>query len=121
MILVADWLEGRDPSTEPPSLIHWADGSVATLADFARNFHHTNMMIVRPDGSLQQIFLPDFSGSAFYDTAERVWRVRPEGETIQLSLEDPFASDDDIIAEIFTFPIVYRSKINRAKLTETAH
>jgi hypothetical protein len=121
MILIATWLKGQNYPNERPSLIYWADGTVTTHEDYVRDLDCTHTGIMNPDGSMQMIFLPDLSGAVSYDNVERVWKVRPQGETIQLDMEDPFADDHDITAEIYTCPIVYSAKINRARLTQTSH
>src|SRR5258705_11001228 len=100
MILIATWLKNQDSATESPSLIYWADGSVATDEDYIQHLDRTRTVIKNPDGSVQQLFLSDLSGATFYDTVERVWKVRPQGETFRLFVEDPFADDRDIMADM---------------------
>jgi hypothetical protein len=121
MILIATWLKNQDSATESPSLIYWANGSVATHEDYIQHFDHTHAVIKNPDGSVQQLFFPDLSGATFYDTVERVWKVRPQGETFRLFVEDPFADDHDIRADMSMCPIAYSPRIDRTKLTQTSH
>lgn len=49
-----------------------------------------------------------------YDQIARTWAVSGEGvEPFGLDLTDPRAKDDQIIAELSTYPIVYRTRIHR--------
>jgi hypothetical protein len=86
-----------------------------------QHLDHTRTAIFNPDGSVQEIFLADLSGAVFYDTADRVWKVRPQGEIFPLYLEDPFADDYDIEAELSICHIRYSSRIQRLKLSQTSH
>jgi len=118
MILIAIWLEGQDP-TESPSHIYWADGKVATEEDYVRHLDHTYTFVSNPDGSLQKLVFPELSGEAFYDSTERIWKIRPLGKILRTDLGNPLAHDHDIVAEMSTFPIVYNLSVSRTKATET--
>jgi hypothetical protein len=117
MILIAVWLVGRDPA-ESPSLIYWADGTIATEEDYVRHLDDTYTFVSNPDGSLQKLVFPELSGEAFYDSIERVWKIRPHGKILQTDLRNPLAHDHDIVVEMSTFPIVYNLTVSRTKATE---
>jgi hypothetical protein len=115
MKLIASWTKDQDASMDEPSLVKWGDGTAATLDDFRK--HELDTHTFRFDGSnhLELHIFPDIVAEVTFDRAAKDWVVRGPGVvTVGLELNDPNAKDDEIIAELYTFPIVYRANIVRS-------
>jgi hypothetical protein len=99
-----------------PTSLEWEDGTPATLDDFARHQLDTYTLQAGRHGRTEQHFFPDIVAEGVFDWFAKDWVVRGPGvNTAALELHNPDATDDQIITELYTFPIVYRAKIVRLK------
>lgn len=114
MKLIATWLPDQDTCDDDPHSVRWEDGSVATVADYIEHSVGTNMWFDNSDGSQELHMLPEVVADVTYDRLAGHWSLSGPGVCPNtLNLSDPHAKDDEIIAELFTFPIVYRARIRR--------
>ena len=114
MSLIASWSPEQDASVDSPTSILWSDGRSASLAEYQDHFDNTYLYSVRADGSAVQRMFPDITADVRYDQIAGTWVVTGEGvEPFGLDLIDPRAKDDQIIAELSTYPVVYRARIHR--------
>lgn len=114
MKLIATWLPDQDISEEDPHSVRWEDGSIATLADYAEHSIDTHMWLGGGDDPQEMHMLPQVVADVIYDRITGHWRLNGPGVCPNiLTLSDPHAKDDEIVAEIYTFPIVYRARICR--------
>ena len=101
---------------EEPHFVKWSDGRAATVDDYRR--HQLDTHTFRVDGSnlLERHIFPDIVAEVTFDRDAKDWVVRGPGiATVGLELNNPNAKDDEIMAELYTFPIVYRAKILRSE------
>jgi hypothetical protein len=113
MALIAKWPTYEDAIHNLPSVIQWEDGSHATLADYRGHLDDTHTWISHPHGVELHMF-PDIVADVRYDALTGVWGVIGAGvQPASLSLTDLNAADDAIVAELYTFPLVYRARIHR--------
>ena len=117
MILIALWHTGSD-ATELPSLVYWQDGSPASPRDLADARDHTTFTFSNPDGSRQQIFFPNLYANAIYSARAHSWRFRPSGLELTTDVSDPLVSHVDLIAEMATFPMVYKLNVIREMIDD---
>ena len=69
---------------------------------------------------IQRICYPSLTALVKFDEVAGVWAVSGHGVTpAALDLTDPDAPDDQIIAELYTFPVVYRARIHRPEHSPT--
>jgi hypothetical protein len=114
MKLIATWLRDQDISEEDPHSIRWEDGSVATLADYVRHSTDTHMWLGDCNDAQEMHMLPEVVAEVTYDRLAGHWCIGGPGVCPNtLDLSDPNAKDEEIIAELYTFPIVYRARICR--------
>lgn len=107
--LIAEWAFDQDPSADPPNAVRWANGSPATYNDYLTHMVDTHTWV---GGELRMF--PDIIADVNYNHSARVWVVSGDGITsVALDLTDPHAPDDQIIAELYTCPIVFRARIHR--------
>jgi hypothetical protein len=114
MELIASWTMNQDASMEEPCSVKWGDGTVATLDDFRA--HQLDTHTFRFDGSnhLERHMFPGIVADVTFDANVHDWVM--SGQDVNpaaLGLNDPAATDEAILAEIFTFPTVYRHRITR--------
>jgi hypothetical protein len=111
--LIAKWMIDQDASIDPPRVVRWADGSPATHIDYLTHMVDTHTCISGINGIELHMF-PDVMADVRYDDFARTWVISGVGVTpAALDLTDPNAPDEQIIAELYTYPIVYRARIHR--------
>jgi hypothetical protein len=100
---------------DQPSSVKWGDGTVATLDDFSAHQLDTHTFRFDGSNSLERHMFPEIVAEVTFDRAVKDWVVRGPGvTTVGLELNDPNARDEEIMAELYTFPIVYRANIVRS-------
>jgi hypothetical protein len=66
------------------------------------------------DGGIECHMYPEIVAEVIYDPFAGDWVVKgPSVITTALDLHDPDATDDQITAELFALPVVYRATITR--------
>jgi len=112
--LIARWVTNEDATIEPPHMLQWADGTPATLADYRKHLDDTHKWILHPPSIIERHVFPDIVADVRYDAAAGVWAVGGDGvQSAALGLNDPNAADDEILEELYTFPVIYRARIHR--------
>jgi hypothetical protein len=114
MRLIAGWKKDQDTTRDEPCWITWGDGTAATVDDYRK--HQLDTRTLRfddPDYIVLDMY-PDLVADVTFDRDARDWVVRGPGvTTVGLELHDPNAKDEQIIAELHSFPLVYRANIIR--------
>jgi hypothetical protein len=114
LILIASWARDQDFSVEDPRSVRWEDGSPATLNDYHEHLLDTQKVINEGDGDIELHMFPSIVAEVSFDTSVKAWVVTGRGVIpATLDVTDPQAKDDQIIADLSTFPIVYRAVIKR--------
>lgn len=113
-ILTARWATDGNSTLEPPSLIWWADGTPATQDEYRQHLVDTHKWVITPLMGIERRVYPEIVGDVRYDAYCGSWTISGNGVTpASLELADPHSTDDDIMAELYTFPTVYRVRIHR--------
>lgn len=111
--LIAKWKPEQDCSVELPYTVYWSDGSPATLEDYLDHILDTHTFINKADGVELRIS-PNIVADVHYELLARQWVISGDGvQTAVLDISDRDALDDSILAELATWPIVYRVRIHR--------
>jgi len=114
MELIATWTSGQDPSVEDPYAVRWIDGTPATLDDYRRHSLDTHTFLPYAGDAIELRMFPGVVAEVRYDEADGHWMVNGPGVSpATLDLTDPNALNEQIIAELYTFPVVYRANIKR--------
>ncbi len=114
MALVAKWTPKQDSCHEPPNSVKWEDGTLATQNDYFEHLTDTYRCVADPTGAIEMHIFPGVVADVRFDEVAGGWAVSgPSVISVALGLTDPTASDSQIIAELFTFPVVYRAQIHR--------
>jgi hypothetical protein len=114
MRLIARWATDGNSTLEPPSLIWWADGTPATQEDYKRHLDDTHAWVITPLMSIERRVYPEIVADVRYDASAESWTIGGDGITpASLELPDRNATDDQILTELYTFPIIYRARIHR--------
>lgn len=114
LALVSSWTPSQDPTVDPPAFVRWEDGSPGTITDYISHLDDTHKWVVDASEGIQRICYPSLTALVKFDDVAGVWAVSGRGVTpAALDLTDPDAPDDQIIAELYTFPMVYRAQIVR--------
>lgn len=114
MKLIARWYGKNLDTTNPPDEILWENGQRATFDDFRRHLDDTSRIIDSAPHHSERHFYPDVVADVRYDRFGGHWAISGEGvEPTGLFLSDPDAPDEQIIAELFTLPVIYRARIHR--------
>jgi hypothetical protein len=114
MRLTARWQKDQDTTMEEPCWIRWGDGTAATLDDYRKHQLDTHTLRFEDPDCIQLDMYPDIVAEVMFDRDARDWVVRGPGvATVGLELHDPNAKDEQIIAELYSFPLVYRANIVR--------
>jgi hypothetical protein len=114
MALIASWNQDQDFSIEEPVAVRWHDGTVATMDDYHEHRLDTHTFVTPSAQTIEQHMFPSIVAEAGYDQNLGAWRLSGRGVIPNtLDLTDPYAKDDEIIAELFASPIVYRTNIVR--------
>ena len=111
-VLIAGWTLDQNPSIDPPHKVRWSNGSPATHNDYLTHPVDTYRWIDGIDGMELHMFL-NIIADVRCDDFARIWIVSGVGVTsAALDLTDPKAPDDQIRAELYTYPIVYQARIS---------
>jgi hypothetical protein len=116
--LIAKWAPGQDPTVDRPVSICWSNSAPATLDDYVLHATDTNACGHAKDGTLVMTMYPDVVATVRFDAAVGRWICEAPDGRIILDLDDPGIADDQIIAELSTYPIVYRAEIVRARISK---
>lgn len=111
--LIAKWTRQQDPSVDLPHTVHWSDGSTASTDDYLTHSLDTHTCKNGIDGMELRMF-PDIVAVVHYDRTSGAWVISGVGvKPTVLNISDRDASDDCILAELYTWPTVYRARIHR--------
>lgn len=114
MKLIARWTGNNSDTNRPPDEILWENGKRATLDDYRRYLDFTSRNVASFPGLVERHFYPEIVADVRYDRFAGRWAISGDGvEPAGLFLTDPNAPDEQITAELFTFPVVYRARIYR--------
>jgi hypothetical protein len=105
-----------DPAVDRPSEILWSNGEPSTLADYARHQVATSVSAYAADGTLVMTMHPDVVAEVRFKREIGRWICEAPDGRIILDLDDEGVADEQIVAELATYPIVYRAAIIRAKM-----
>ena len=112
-LLIATWKIAQDLTIDHPSTIRWADGDPASFDDYLTYSSATHTFVVRKDGVELHMY-PAVVGDVSYDLRARRWIMNlGVAPGVFLDVADPSAPDDQILAELFTYPVIYRVRIHR--------
>jgi hypothetical protein len=114
MRLIATWTKVQDVGMELPSSLKWDNGTPATLDDYERHQLGTHSLHGSDDGGMECHMFPDIVADVTFEANVHDWVM--SGQDVNpaaLGLNDPAATDEAILAEILTFPTVYRHRITR--------
>jgi hypothetical protein len=111
--LVAKWKPEQDCSVELPYTIYWSDGSSATSEDYLDHILDTHTFSYGADG-VELRMSSEIIADIHYDLIARQWVISGDGvQPAALDISDRSAPDDSILAELATWPTVYRVRIRR--------
>jgi hypothetical protein len=120
LALIATWAMGEDPTVDPPSTVKWEDGSPATTQDYIAHLDDTFRWEGDAHDCHQKVIYPQIVGDLHFDKIAGVWALSGRDVTpTALDITDPDAPDDQLIAELYSFPMVYRAKIHRSTENES--
>jgi hypothetical protein len=112
--LIARWATHEGATLEPPHLVHWEDGTPATHEDYRKHIDDTHTWTVKSPSIIERRSFPDIVANVRYDAFAGTWAISGQGvRPAALTLQSPNATDDQILDELYTFPIVYRARIHR--------
>ena len=98
---------------DKPDRIHWDSGRPASLETYRRHRADTHTLIQTTYGVELRMY-PELVAEVRFDAFHQLWFVVPEGgEPISLDLRRPNATDLDIRAALFRFPVFYQARIHR--------
>src|SRR6266478_1538277 len=107
-VLIAKWTPGQDFSADRPYTVVWGDGRPATYEDYLAHMVGTHSWLEGSNG-MELYMFSDIVAEVRYDHHVQRWHVSGIGVTpATLDLTDPNAPDDQIVAELYTHPIVYQ-------------
>jgi hypothetical protein len=113
-MLTARWATDGNSTLEPPSLIWWADGTPATQDEYQKHLSDTHTWVITPLMSIERRVYPEIVADVWYCDATGSWVTSGQGVTAgSLELADRDTTDDQIRAELYTFPVIYRARIHR--------
>jgi hypothetical protein len=114
MALIAKWATNQDLSIEAPHSVRWEDGTRATHEDYLRHMLDTHTLVSECEDGMEVRMFPAIVADVRYDHFAQTWAVGGDGVVPSaLDLADPDAPDDQIMAALYTLPMVYRSNICR--------
>ncbi len=114
MRLTARWQKDQDTTMEEPCWIGWGDGTAATVDDYRKHQLDTHTLRFDDPNYIQLDMYPDIVAEVTFDRYAQDWVVTGPGiATVGLELHDPNAKDEQIIAELYSFPLAYRANIVR--------
>jgi len=110
MRLIARWTKDQDTSMEEPYSVRWDDGTAATLNDYRKHQLDTRTLRFDAQDCAELHMYPDIVVDVTFDQNVGDWVVCGPGiVTVGLELNDPDATDEQIVAELHTFPFIYRA------------
>jgi hypothetical protein len=114
MNLIATWTSDQDYSIELPNSVRWEDGSEATLAEYREHELDTYALGMNNAFCVEKLIFPGTIATVRFESSVGDWVVRgPLAMPSALELFDEAASDEQIIAALASFPIVYKTRILR--------
>jgi hypothetical protein len=121
MELIARWTQYQDSSMELPDSVTWTDGTPATVDDYKRHQFDTRTLEFDEFGRSELRIFPEIVATVSFDPLVMDWVVKGPGVvTAALDLHDPHAKDDEILSELYTFPIIYCATIVRTPALATS-
>ena len=112
--LIAEWAIDDDPTVDQLKSITWGDGSPATVKDYVAHLDATFTWLDDDLARPKRICYLDVIADVKYDEIAGVWAISGHGvQPASLDLTDPNALDEQIVAELYTFPTVYKPRIHR--------
>jgi hypothetical protein len=116
MKLIAKWKPQLEPAYDEPSSVFWEDGTAATVNDYRTHELDTHSLHASDDGGTECHMFPEIVAEVTFDRDVRDWVVRvPDVAAFGLELNNPCAKDEQIIAGLYTFPVVYSANIIRCE------
>jgi len=114
MKLIAKWKPELEAAYDEPSSVVWEDGTPATLNDYRAHELDTHRLHASDDGGMERHMFPEVVADVTFDTNVQDWIISGRDvNSAALRLHDPSATDGQILAEVFTFPTVYKHRIIR--------
>lgn len=114
MTLIAEWTPSEDCSMELPRSVWWNDGRPASIDDYIEHSIDTHILRADKSGRIEMHIFPDVVADVVYDRFAGSWVVKDCGfGGWSLGIADPAAKDDQLIASLYTLPVVYRVRIHR--------
>jgi hypothetical protein len=115
LALIVSWLPNQDPTVDLPKSAKWESGKPASVQTYLEHLDDTHRWIDGSSDGPQLIIYPSIIANVRYDTIAGTWAVSGRGVPYMgLNLTDPNAPDDVIIAELSTYPTVFRAQIKRS-------
>lgn len=112
--LIARWKPEQNCSVDLPHTVYWSDGSPATAEDYLTHLLDTHIFSSATDGIKLHMF-PNVVADVHHDRTSRAWVVSGVGvKSAVLNISDPSATDDSILAELYTWPVVYQNQVDLA-------
>jgi hypothetical protein len=97
-----------------PTSLKWDDGTPATLDDYKRHQLDTHSFHPNEDGGMECHMFGGIVADVTFDANVQDWVMGGRDvDPAALGLHNPDATDEEILAELFTFPTVYRHRIIR--------
>ena len=118
MNLLAYWHLNDNPGNHEPYAVYFDDGTPASIEEYRKHIDDTHEASLDRPGRIVHRIYPGVVGGVRWCCHARDWKVT--GSQIvpfYLELHDPDASDSRIIAELYTFPTVYRCEIIRPSVS----
>ncbi len=114
MKLIAKWKPELDPAYDEPSSVVWEDGTRATPNHYRTHELDTHCLHVSDEGGVERHMYQDIVAEITYEPNVQDWVMRGQDvNTAALELHDPNATDVQILAEVFSFPTIYRHRVIR--------
>lgn len=114
MDLIAVWKRTEDEFYGAPDFVRWANGSVATAADYEKHIDDTKYWVEKGIYGRELHLCPDVVAIVSYEAYGGVWVAKGYGvEATGIAITDPMATDDQIIAALNVGYMTYRVRIIR--------
>ncbi len=118
MNLIAYWHLDNNPGNHEPYAVYFEDGTAASIDDYRKHIDDTHEASFDYLGRIVHRIYPGIVGGVRWCCHARDWKVMgSQIAPFYLDLPDPDASDSRIIAELYTFPTVYRCEIIRPSVS----
>jgi len=114
MTLIASWSFDQDMSTENPKTVRWIDGRASTTTVYRQHMLDTHTVLIGQFDQIEMHIFPNIVAAVKFDREKGHWVASGRGVIpTALDLTDSEATNDQIVAELYTYPIVYRAEIIR--------